>query len=170
MSSAKDNRADRAAATQRGENTGSPGIADVVLRELYGYWFMKKKGGLLPSRSEIDPNEMRRLLPNIILMDVLRDPLCFRIRLMGTECEAGYGADATNQCLDKLDLGNRTSDILQDCRYAALSQEPLYKYYNVTKQDGHELCFELLLLPLSSDGLTVDMLLGGMAFGRAPAN
>jgi hypothetical protein len=169
MNSSKDNRVDSAAAMRQSKSPVSPRIAHAILRELHGYWLTKKKGDSFPSRTEIDPIEMPRLLPNVILVDVLRDPLRFQIRLMGTECEAGYGADATGQSLDTLDFGNRAGDILEDHRNAALSREPLCKSYDFTKWDGHDVRFELLLLPLSSDGSNVDMLLGGMAFGADPA-
>jgi PAS domain-containing protein len=55
------------------------------LRAALTYWDAKRQNKLMPPRSDIDPVEIPRLLPYVMLIDVVREPLDFRYRLMGTQ-------------------------------------------------------------------------------------
>ena len=46
-------------------------IIDDRLRQTYEYWRGKAGARPLPSRSDIDPVEIPRLLPHIMLVDVI---------------------------------------------------------------------------------------------------
>ena len=48
------------------------------------YWEEKRRGRLMPSRADIDPLELRRYLPGIILIDVVDDARRYVYRLVGT--------------------------------------------------------------------------------------
>jgi PAS domain len=54
------------------------------LRVAYGYWLGKRQGRMMPCRSDIEPVEIPALLPYVMLIDVIADPLDFRYRLIGT--------------------------------------------------------------------------------------
>jgi hypothetical protein len=60
-------------------------IGESSLRRLYSYWSDRRGARLAPSRHDIDPMDFRYLRGNIMIVDVLRDPLRFRVRLHGTE-------------------------------------------------------------------------------------
>ena len=55
-----------------------------LVQEAWNYWNQKRGGRRMPSRKDIDPVEIPRLLSSTALVDVLRDPLDFRFRLLGT--------------------------------------------------------------------------------------
>src|SRR5688572_4610245 len=53
------------------------------IRKLNAYW-QDRASGKVPSRAEIDPVDVRELLPNLMMIDVIEDPPRFRYRLVGT--------------------------------------------------------------------------------------
>ena len=50
----------------------------------FEYWQGKCAAGALPASRTLDPLEMPRLLPHLLLKDVRRDPWDFRYRVVGT--------------------------------------------------------------------------------------
>ena len=59
-------------------------IKTSVVRQALAYWRSKQVDSRLPSRSDIRPEEVPRLLPYLFLVDVTRRPIGFRFRLVGT--------------------------------------------------------------------------------------
>jgi hypothetical protein len=58
------------------------------------------RGRALPSRSDIDPIEIPRLLPHIMLVDVM-GPGLYRYRLVGTEIATAMGVNARGVLLSR---------------------------------------------------------------------
>ncbi|MDJ0949777.1 MAG: PAS domain-containing protein [Alphaproteobacteria bacterium] len=129
--------------------------------ELYGYWSLMRNGRAMPARDDIDPVAISGLLPDVFLVDVERNPMRFRFRLVGTEIVARYGEEITGRALDELDLGGKTADIARKYRGIVERQAPSYGVQEIRKRDGRWLRYERLLLPLSRNGIDVDMALGG---------
>ena len=63
-------------------------IADPRLRRFYDYWTGKCGERRFPARRDIDPLDFPYVLGNLMLVDVLRDPQRFRVRLHGTNLVA----------------------------------------------------------------------------------
>jgi hypothetical protein len=58
-----------------------------IVRDCYSYWRGKMIGDRLPSRSDIDPVDIPKLMPHAVILDVRREPeLDFRYRLIGNLC------------------------------------------------------------------------------------
>ncbi len=133
-----------------------------VLKRIYRYWDEKRGGRRAPARADIDPIELGSALANIFLLDVEEAPRRYRVRLMGEAFVEEYGETVAGKYLDEVDLGDEKAAIL--AAYDALVEncEPLYVTSEFVKADGRRLHFERLALPLSSDGETVDKILGGM--------
>jgi hypothetical protein len=55
-----------------------------ILHEIHQYWLGKRGGRVLPPWSDIDPIEIPRLLPNLIVVGVEHGPLRFLFRLVGS--------------------------------------------------------------------------------------
>lgn len=74
---------------------------------LRAYWEGKRAGRLMPSRSDIDPIELRRYLGNLFIVEALTDIVDFRYRLVGSNVVPYYGQDTTGwtvtQVFAKLD-------------------------------------------------------------------
>ena len=81
---------------------------DAKLVAAYEYWQAKRKGGLLPSRKDIDVIDLRPVIGKTHIVDVSReDPASFRFRLFGSSVP-----DVLNQSNDK-SIGDLTSKALQ---------------------------------------------------------
>jgi hypothetical protein len=63
---------------------GAPAAAARSHEQLFAYWASRRQGAKLPSRRDLHPGDIKRLLPTLSLIDVVRDPLDFRVRLAGT--------------------------------------------------------------------------------------
>ncbi|MBK8161184.1 MAG: PAS domain-containing protein [Rhodospirillaceae bacterium] len=134
------------------------------LRQLLAYWRLKKGARMAPTRADIDPAEIKELLPYLGLVDIQRAPFRFQYRLAGTEITRGYGQEVTGQFLDGMDLNNHQSQITQEYERVAESGAPACSTWEYQRKDGRHLRYERLALPLSSDGKVVDKLIGGCVF------
>src|SRR5947207_1913335 len=62
-------------------------------RDLYHYWEIKRDTRAMPTRSDLDPGDLRCLLPHLTLIDRADDQ--FRYRLVGTSVTQELGRDLT---------------------------------------------------------------------------
>lgn len=131
---------------------------------LYDYWLEKKGTRMALSRSDIAPQEIKNILPWVFLVEIAGERL--RFRLAGTAVTEQYGGELTGEYLDEIDLDAVTAHAINDYRTAAREITPLVNKWSFTKNDGRYLEYELLILPLSSNGQTVDMFLcSAVGFG-----
>ena len=65
-------------------------------------WWLAQRGDSIPDRSQLDPFDMKSLLPNLFLLDVEQDPFRVRYRLVGTRAREATGFDITGRYLDEL--------------------------------------------------------------------
>lgn len=142
--------------------------ADVVshptLVALYRYWEGKRGGRVMPARRDLDPSEIVKLLPHVYMIDVLRDPLRFRYRLIGTAICAFLGRDYTGRAVDKATYGEGEilSRLLQLFTAAVEARAPVAYKGNIWYVSGREWRqVEALLMPLSHDGVNVDIIFSG---------
>lgn len=135
------------------------GIRSALLRSLFDYWQSKLRGRRLPDRADIDPIEIPKLLPNLVLVDVLPGrPDCFRYRLIGTGIVRVFGRDMTGRTTDDIPnpkLKKLAVESFLACRDAAapMGQEWLRPWTGV--QD-----YERVMLPLTrgSDEIAIILL------------
>ena len=137
------------------------------LADLLRYWQRVGRGGV-PSRADIDPADIPRLLSNVLLIDVQRAPIRFQVRLCGTEIDRLLGRNFTGCYLDDITAGYFERDILLDYAEVVLHKLPKATRRSILTGAGHWLHYQRLLLPLSSDGWTVDKLIGGV-YGQSAA-
>lgn len=137
-------------------------ITDPKLAALWEYWDKKRGSRPMPSRADLDPLEIPRLLPVVYLLDVLHDPVRFRIRLVGTSVREFAGEDFTGQIMDENIYAHRADDAIDVLKLVVEKKVPIGIRGNAIFEQGREWQKnEALVMPLSSDGETVDMLLGG---------
>jgi hypothetical protein len=133
---------------------------------LFAYWDAKKAGRAAPARADIAPEELRTILPNLFILDVVGEPPRFRYRLAGTAFVLEYGREVTGKFVDELDLAGHKEMILAEYLEVIRKWMPTLNCWSFTKRDGRRVRFERLLLPLSKDGVRVDMILGGVVSCR----
>jgi hypothetical protein len=140
---------------------------DPMLRDLYAYWLARRGDRIAPSRSAIRPEEITRMLPHIVLIDVVGDPARFRMRLVGTQVVQAFGQEVTGKFVDEIDQGAVGPAIIARARAIVAERRPDLHVWEYTKGDGRHIKYERLILPLSSDGETVDQLLCAYAVLQA---
>jgi len=75
-----------------------PDVSDCeAFRALLAYWSGKRGERKLPSRADIDPGDLRSLLPSLIIFDCLPSFADFRYRLIGTGVVNASGRDNTGK-------------------------------------------------------------------------
>jgi hypothetical protein len=145
----------------RGERTPAimhDRIRSGVLRRLFQYWDEKRGDRRAPSRGDIDPAEMIEALPNVFLIDVLAEPRRYRVRLMGTVLGDWYGQDLTGRYVDEI-----TDQVVGALHELVTTWRPWRLLGECGRRSAGTKPYELLALPLSTDGTTVNMVLGGIA-------
>ena len=103
-------------------------VASPAIRGFDAYWRSKMVNGTLPSRADIDPAEIKYLLPDIVLLNVEWEPFRCRVRLRGTRAERFRPADKTTRYLDEgttFDPG-RKDDYLAEMKFVATNRRPAY--------------------------------------------
>jgi hypothetical protein len=139
------------------------------LHRLYDYWAARRNGGRLPSRADIDPIELPFVLGDLLLVDVLREPLRFRYRLIGSNIVHPPDMDMNRRFVDEHPDVEFRKQALSVYTQVAMTARPLSIRHDAI-MDKRVRRHHTLLLPLASDGGTVDMILVVMRYQRrAPA-
>jgi hypothetical protein len=139
------------------------GIQDSRLRRLYQYWLTKRGDRRFPARGDIDPLDFGYVLGHIMLLDVLRDPLRFRVRVHGSEMAIKAGYDLTGKFLDDLPITDYRRYVRERCEGLVRDGQPVLVWHNRTL-DGCTRRYEALWLPFSEDGQQVTMLLCALVY------
>lgn len=130
--------------------------------DLFELWRARCAPGRLPARADFDPRDMPELLPYITIFDIERDPLRFRVRLVGTAIVEAMGVDTTGRYLDELD---NVEPVIQRAEAMTLSGQPYFlRDQPLTWTHLDFRTYSVLGLPLASDGQTVDKLIYTMVF------
>lgn len=135
-------------------------IAYPDLALAYRFWLGLRGARWAPARADLDPVDLPpHLLPRILMVDVVRDPLDFRYRHWGTGVTDLHGRDMTGRPVRDLrppafaDLVWRQYAQVVERRAAALF------VHEVPTRLGHWRRHAILRLPFSSDGERVDIIL-----------
>ena len=136
--------------------------ADPVLGGALAYWRRKRDGRAMPSRRDIDPGEIPRLLPHLQLIDVAGGR--FRYRLVGTALVDAYGRDYTGQFVDELFDKSRSQFITNAYNSITETRRPGFLRNRCVTTKGVKLIANRLYLPLSDDAQEFHMILGAMTF------
>jgi hypothetical protein len=147
---------------------GSDEISHPTLVEIYRYWADKRRGRAMPNRADIDPTEISALLPHIFMVDVERDPLRFKYRLIGTAVVGLLGRDFTGRAVDITNYSEEHAAALRDIFMGVVDTgRPVGWKGNIFYVPGREwMPIESILLPLCMDGNGVKIIFAGFAATR----
>lgn len=137
-------------------------VSSEIGLSLRSYWQGLHKKGVAPSRADIEPLEIPGLLPHLLLLDVIPEPLDFRYRLIGTHIVSRSVSDYTGQLVSNLPGQQPPSVIWNLYEKAYMSKKPCCMA--VPQLNIPETSVEIQALPLSADGRSVNMLIGSVVF------
>lgn len=113
----------------------------------------------MPSRIDIDPVDLKALLPLLILIDVVPDPRRYVYRLVGTHEVEMRGGDPTGKPVGDAYYAESAEDTAYYLDRVVRTRAPvLYRgiYQPLSTRTQRE---DVIFLPLSRDGETVAMVM-----------
>lgn len=144
---------------------------DPRLHQLYAYWNKCRGSRLMPARADIDPLDIPKLLPDIALISVVPDvPIeqRFVMKVFGTKLRDSHEVDWTGKSLFETAPRAAAERIALAANTVVTKREPWIatgSLYWVPEKSF--LAFEVLQLPLSDDGKTVNLILALNAIFQA---
>ncbi|WP_211100150.1 PAS domain-containing protein [Azospirillum halopraeferens] len=131
-------------------------LATPALNGLLDFWLGKCSAGNPPVSSSISPVELRPWKDNIVIFEVIGED-DFVYSYYGRALAQAWGHSRLGHTLESLPEPQRA---VLTAEYEAVMRErlPMARHYTGIF-DGRRRTFERLVLPLSSDGVTVDKLL-----------
>lgn len=126
---------------------------------VFKLWQSKTVGSMLPGRHDIDPTEMKKYLPSIMLVDIEHPGPRFRYRLVGTGEVNHRGKDPTGMYLEDAYSGVDGGYCDSNYRYVAETGKHLFDTTPEPTTFDNMAKVEVIFLPLASDGQTVDKVL-----------
>jgi len=135
-----------------------------VLRDLLGYWNKCRGARAAPARSDIDATEMPGLLPYTFVIDVMESPRDFRFRIAGTHIRDALGEEITGKHIGEVFPPDFGAEVHEIWSRVVADRRPVRGTGDLWIPDREYVKWEGLAMPLSSDGDSVKMLLGGVVF------
>lgn len=128
------------------------------IHRLHEYWQHQCKDGKLPRRSHIAPEQIRDLLPNIMIVEVEHNPMRFRYRLVGTRVVEYNGVEFTGRYLGEIGWPEE-HDLIDGYAFVVSSRRPFFGLLDWGLVTGALGRCEFARLPLSEDGELVTQIL-----------
>lgn len=129
-----------------------------LLRRLFEYWSDKAAGRIAPSRGDIDPVDFSYAIGWVTLVDVLEDGAEFQARVFGGAMAILAGQELSGRTSAAIQDPELRQAIVANLRWVVTNRRPLRIYRELTTAQ-RRYRYETVILPLSSDGQTVDQLL-----------
>ena len=138
-------------------------VESPTLRRFFQYYLEKKGDRAFPARADLDPVEFSYALGDVTLVDVHHDPLNFSFRLDGSRHVERFGFDLTGRSLDEFPYPEMRQAIFDSYKDVIDHREPR-RYFRDLESQGRWFRYETLLLPLSDDGRTINMIVSVISF------
>lgn len=143
--------------------------AEDQLAWIEGYWRSLLVDGRLPSRRQIDAIEIGVLLPHMVLLDVLREPLDFRYRLVGGHIEDNVGRTLKGELISAVKQHDPSRTRLFETFAACVEKRaPVRLDAEFQNLQNRTRKLNVVALPLADDGVNVDTILAPGWFLQSP--
>jgi len=131
------------------------------------YWEEKRGDRLMPFWRDIDPAEIKPLLPHLLVSRYERNPFRVRYALVGTWLAQFSGGDFTGRYLDELDFSGEDTDWLAHHIQFIAEKKPAFGICRFVTQSGLERDYESGMFPIAAeDGVTIERSLAIEDFAR----
>src|SRR5688572_16937936 len=111
-------------------------------------------------RADIDPSELGPFLPHMYMLDVVPPGPRIKVRLLGTEAMQSGGVDYTGRFADEVLPPGRYAELLQEVDDVLQHFVLRYKIADLAWQGRPHARYHRLMMPLSADQTTVNILFG----------
>jgi len=161
----------------RSERTSAPvrieldALCHSETKALLAYWQDMRHDRNMPAPSDFDPAAVRGLLPHISLIEVLPGPPPdYLFRVEGEAIKSALGVARMGRRLSdfRTDMGARYRSIVSSYEAACVERAPIAVRTTPRFAGRNYAAMEILKLPLSQDGKTVNRLLCAYCFTGAP--
>lgn len=124
-------------------------------------WRTACRHGRLPTRADFPPESMTPWMGHIQIVAVVResDAVRFRVRLVGTRIVYYEGRDNTGVFLDEAVPQEQQDEVLEPYRRSLSDRAPVYSEFYSCAEAAISSKLERLIMPLATDGITVDQFL-----------
>ena len=137
-----------------------PELLSPILREGYGYWRGKQGGRLFPARADFDPLlEIPKLIRNMMLLDVLHEPLDFRYRLIGDKLRHHMAENWVGRRWSEIEQQRAPNPIWLHHQWVVENRAPRFIRPNYVGPHKQFLFIESAVLPLGREPERVEMLM-----------
>jgi len=129
--------------------------------DLYAYWLSRRGVRIMPARRDLNPGDIPALLPYLMIVE--KDAYQFRYRLVGSAIVREIGHDATGSIAGSYfaDPGSAAETrAIFECVFRAA--HPIFVTGEFCLKSGVNHSMSMLVLPLSDDGITMNMALASL--------
>ena len=129
------------------------------VRALFDYWWAKRGTRQMPARGDIDPTELKALLPHLILIDVVPDARRYVYRLVGTHEVEMRGGDPTGKTVKDAFYAESADHTISFLDHVTRTRAPALYRGTYQPSSTRTQTEDTIFLPLSNDGAAVNMIL-----------
>jgi hypothetical protein len=137
-------------------------ITSPKLAKLFTYWSAKAQGRFAPTRGDINPADIPRLLPWVWLIDVIDGGTDFRFRIGGEKLIDFIGHRMAGETIGAHRQRPFFGSVAQAFAQCVSEKKPLLRPHAATRYEPRRsIETEALVLPLSDNGTDVSQIFGG---------
>lgn len=140
-------------------------VASEKIKKINEWWLSKKAGRPLPDRADVDPSELKSLLPYILISDFSLNPFRVRYRLIGTRVVDVSGFNFAGRYLDELIPPDMEEPWSDHYRSAFESRSPVFGETTVPTIHLMAFKYEFGIFPLTCGGESVAQFLAIEDYG-----
>jgi CheY-like chemotaxis protein len=130
-----------------------------ILRRAYDYWLEKAAGRGIPDRQDLDPGEIKDILPYLSILEIVTaaNGRNHRYRLVGTRVSDALGYNPTNHFIEEFVENGHGDFIKRLLADVDASGQPLYAASSF-RSSTIGLSTQRILLPFTHGGTTVEQI------------
>ncbi len=134
-------------------------VDDARLAHVLSCWQRWRGPNLWPTREDIDPDDLRQLLPNLFIVEAVDGGARFRYILSGVTVRQQLGFELSGRYLDDTFSGAQLEQIVASYRNVVAGYG-MYTMQSWSQRGRPVMQYRRLLLPIAADHMRIDMVLG----------
>jgi hypothetical protein len=134
-------------------------VEDARLAHVLSCWQRWRGSNLWPARNDIDPDDLRQILPNLFMVEAIDGGERFRYILSGATVRQQLGFELSGRYLDDTFTGAQLERATADYR-TVISGGGLYTLQIWSQRGRPVMQYRRLLLPMAADHMHINLVLG----------